>query len=125
MEHFSYRQAQRYETLQFIHIYNLTKSNRYKSIKSSFRSIRARSISKLFVNHSACCNTLAATSNPLGTKCGEVSYPVFLSCIAFNGDASIQTAAKKAGITRISHIDVKKTSILGIYGTYTVYVWGE
>ena len=68
---------------------------------------------------------LAATSNPLGTKCGEVSYPVFLSCIAFNGDASIQTAAKKAGITRISHIDVKMTSILGIYGTYTVYVWGE
>ena len=70
-------------------------------------------------------NPLAATSNPVGTKVGKASYPVILSCLVFTGDASIDTAAKKAGIKKISHVDVKTTSILGIYGTTTTYVYGE
>lgn len=70
-------------------------------------------------------NPLAATSNTAGTKCGTSKYPVFLSCLVFNGDASIDKAAKSAGIKKISHVDVKRTSILGLYGTVTTYVYGE
>lgn len=70
-------------------------------------------------------NPLAATSNTVGSKCGTATYPVFLSCLTFSGDASINTAAKKAGIKKISHVDVKTTSVLGLYGTVTTYVYGE
>lgn len=70
-------------------------------------------------------NPLAATSNTVGTKCGQASYPVFLSVLTFGGDASINKAAKEAGIKKISHVDVKTTSILGLYGTKTTYVYGE
>ena len=68
---------------------------------------------------------LTATSNTVGMKRGEATASIFLSCISFGGDASIDTAAKKAGIKKISHVDVKNTSILGIYGTKTVIVYGE
>ena len=70
-------------------------------------------------------NPLTATSNNVGTKCGTASYPTFLSVLTFGGDASIETAAKKAGIKKISHVDVKRTGILGFFGTTTTYVYGE
>lgn len=68
---------------------------------------------------------LAATSNTVGTKCGTATAPTFLGVLNFGADASIDTAAKKAGIKKISHVDVKTTSILGIYGTTTAIVYGE
>lgn len=68
---------------------------------------------------------LAATSNTVGTKCGKATAPIFLSVLTFGGDASIDTAAKKAGIKKISHVDVHTTNILGIYGTTTTIVYGE
>lgn len=65
-----------------------------------------------------------ATSNAMGSKVGTAQAKNILGAVAI-GDASVETAAKSAGITRISHVDNKKTSILGIYSTYTVYVYGE
>ena len=41
------------------------------------------------------------------------------------GDASIDTAAKSAGIKKIQHVDYHSTSILGIYSTFKVTVYGE
>jgi len=41
------------------------------------------------------------------------------------GDASISTAMKNGGITRIHHVDHETTNILGIYSTYTTIVYGE
>lgn len=64
------------------------------------------------------------TSNALGSKVGTAEVNNILGII-LTGDASVETAAKSAGITKISHIDSQKKSILGIYGTYTVYVYGE
>lgn len=90
----------------------------------AFKAIAAVAVATLFASCSS-VNPLAATSNNVGTKCGSSSYPTFLSILTFGGDASIDTAAKKAGIKKISHVDVKKTSILGIYGTTTTYVYGE
>ena len=41
------------------------------------------------------------------------------------GDASIQTAAREAGITRIHHVDYQAKSYVGIYTIYTVIVYGD
>ena len=76
---------------------------------------------------SSCSLTLpvAATSNPVGAKVGTSKAAIFLSVLVFNGDASIQTAAKNGGITRISTVDLKQTNILGLYGTAECIVTGE
>lgn len=65
-----------------------------------------------------------ATSNNLGSKRGEATATGILGLVS-TGDASIQTAAKNAGITKISHVDTKKKSILGVVSKYTTIVYGE
>ncbi len=65
-----------------------------------------------------------ATQRPMSPKVGTAEAKSILGLIAI-GDASIQEAAQKAGITRISHVDYEAYSILGIYASYTVYVYGE
>lgn len=57
-------------------------------------------------------------------KTGEASYKVILWFPPFNADASIATAAKNGGITKISTVDTKvKSSIFT--STYTTIVTGE
>lgn len=65
-----------------------------------------------------------ATGNQCGTKVGESQAVGVLGIVAI-GDASIQTAAHQAGIKKISHVDTKKMSILGIFSKYTTVVYGE
>lgn len=65
-----------------------------------------------------------ATSNPVATKVGTAEVTSILGLVA-TGDASINTAAQSAGITRISHVDYEAKSILGVFAKYTVYVYGE
>ena len=67
---------------------------------------------------------LTATANPVASKVGTAEATSILGLVA-TGDASINTAARNAGITRISHVDYASKSILGIYATFTVYVYGE
>jgi hypothetical protein len=67
---------------------------------------------------------ITATSNTVATKVGTSDATSILGWIA-SGDASINTAAQKAGIKRISHVDYHSTSILGIFAKFTVYVYGE
>lgn len=64
------------------------------------------------------------TSNQLGTKVGTSNSIGVLGLVAI-GDASIQTAANSAGIKKISHVDAKKTSILGLFAKYELLVYGE
>ena len=66
----------------------------------------------------------SATSNNLGSKVGRASAQGILGLVA-TGDASIQTAANSAGIKKISHIDQKANSILGIITNYEIIVYGE
>lgn len=75
----------------------------------------------------SCSLTLpvAATSNPVGSKVGTASGTGFLGVLFFGADASIQTAAKNAGITKISTVDIKRDDILGLITTYTTIVTGE
>lgn len=65
-----------------------------------------------------------ATSNEVGTKVGESSSIGVLGLVNV-GDASIQKAAKEAGIKKISHVDVKKMSVLGLFASYKTIVYGE
>lgn len=76
---------------------------------------------------SGCALTLpvSATSNPLGSKIGTATGTGYLGVLFFNADASIRSAAKNGGITKISTVDLKQTSILGIIVTYETIVTGE
>lgn len=66
----------------------------------------------------------AVTSNTGSTKVGSATAQSILGIIA-NGDASIEAAAKQAGITRIHHVDYQAKSILTFYATFTILVYGE
>lgn len=76
---------------------------------------------------SSCSLTLpvTATSNPVGSKVGTATATGYLGVLFFNADASIQKAAKNGGITRISTVDIKQTSILHLVITYETIVTGE
>ena len=67
---------------------------------------------------------ITATTHTKSSKVGSATCTSLLGLIA-SGDASIETAAKSAGITKISHVDYESTNLLGIYATYTVKVYGE
>lgn len=76
---------------------------------------------------SSCALTLPvnATGNAVGSKVGTAKATGYLSFLFFDQDASIKTAAKNGGITKISTVDLKRTSILGIIVTYEAIVTGE
>jgi hypothetical protein len=61
------------------------------------------------------------TANTLGSKVGQAEIVNIVGVSL--GDAGVQKAAKEAGITKVSHVDKKVWSILGVYSvtTYTVY----
>lgn len=67
---------------------------------------------------------VAVTSNANSSKVGTAEATSILGLVG-TGDASIEKAAKSAGITKIHHVDQHGTSILGIYAKYTIYVYGE
>jgi len=75
----------------------------------------------------SCSITLpvAATSNPVGSKVGQQSAGIFFAVLCFGGDASIKTAAKNGGITKISTVDIKRLNVLGVYQQVTTIVTGE
>ena len=75
----------------------------------------------------SCSLTLpvSATSNTIGSKTGKSKGTCYLSFLCFDADASIATAAKNGGITKISTVDITHGNILGIIVTYTTTVTGE
>ncbi|CEN49216.1 conserved hypothetical protein [Capnocytophaga canis] len=48
-----------------------------------------------------------------------------MGALFFDADASIKTAAKNAGITKISTVDIKHKSFLGLIVTVETIVTGE
>jgi len=76
---------------------------------------------------SSCSVTLpvSATSNDLGSKTGVSSGTCFLSQLCFGADASVATAARNGGITKISTVDLRTKNVLGIIVTYECIVTGE
>lgn len=66
---------------------------------------------------------IAATSNDVGTKVGTAKANSIIG-IAF-GDASIQKAATNADIKKVSTVDYKVWSFLGIFVETTTIVTGS
>jgi hypothetical protein len=67
---------------------------------------------------------VAATSNEASSRSGSASASSLLGWFAW-GDASIEAASQKGGITKIHHVDHHSTSFLGIWANYRVTVYGE
>lgn len=69
---------------------------------------------------------ICATSNPVGNKCGEATYKTGWFGKK-NRDIGIDKAAKQAGITKISHVDIntKKYGFFGCMTKITTRVYGE
>lgn len=76
---------------------------------------------------SSCSLTLPvnATSNPVGNKVGTAKATGYFGVLFFDADASIRTAARNGGISSISTVDIKHTSVLNIIVTYETIVTGE
>lgn len=75
--------------------------------------------------YTGCKGPFLGTSNEGGSKVGKASASSLLGLFAW-GDASINTAARSAGITKIHHVDYDDFLILfGLYSQYTVTVYGE
>lgn len=67
---------------------------------------------------------ITATPGPSYSKVGQASATSILGIIA-TGDASIEAAMRNGDITKIHHVDYKINSVLGLFATYTIYVYGE
>jgi len=65
----------------------------------------------------------ASTSNGAGTKVGTSEAMSILGIVAL-GDASVETACKRAGITKIHHVDYHSTHIV-VYGKIVTTVYGD
>ncbi|MBE9466765.1 MAG: hypothetical protein IMY72_00420 [Bacteroidetes bacterium] len=76
---------------------------------------------------SSCALTLpvSATSNTIGSKVGTATATGYFGIIFLDADASIRAAAKNGGITKISTVDLKQTSVLNIITTYETIVTGK
>lgn len=58
------------------------------------------------------------------TKVGRAHARSFFGLYA-TGDASIETAARNGGITKIHHVDHETQVILGVLADYTTIVYGN
>jgi TRL-like protein family len=67
--------------------------------------------------------SIASQAGP-GHKTGTAQARAYLAMVAV-GDASVDTACKNGGITKINTVDTHATSILGVYSTWTTIVTGE
>ena len=75
----------------------------------------------IFMSHT---KPVAVTSAPVGSKVGTVTTMNLFNLVTW-GDGSVNKAAKMAGISNISHVDVKTMSVLTIFCKKTYYVYGE
>lgn len=66
---------------------------------------------------------VAISDAPSGTQVGRASGRVLFGFT--NAQAGIERARASAGISRIHHVDYEATMVLGLFGTYTVIVYGE
>lgn len=91
-----------------------------KSIKIAVMAIASAAVL------SSCSTTvpISATSNPVGNKCGEASTVRLFSVLGGSANIGINKAAKKAGITKISHVDQAVQNYI-LYTKITTRVYGE
>ena len=90
-----------------------------------FTNLNAQAIGLFYTNATYPITATGAKIKDLSTlKKGSASANSILFCVEI-GDASIDKAAKNAGITKITHIDVHQKSIFIFWSKTTVNVYGE
>lgn len=92
---------------------------------TTFKTIFATGCAAVMLASCSITLPVNATSNPVGTKVGKSSGNCFLSFLCFGVDASIQTAAKNGGISKISTVDYNNKNVLNLIITHTCIVTGE
>ena len=70
------------------------------------------------------CRLQAPLEGKSYSKIGTATCTSILGLVA-NGDCSVRAAMENGRITKIHHADYKSNSILGLYATYTLTVYGE
>jgi len=90
-----------------------------------FKTVAAVIIAGMMISGCALTLPVTATSNAVGMKVGTSKATGYLGILFFGQDASVQKAAKNGGITKISTVDIKHTSILGLLVTYETIVTGD
>lgn len=96
-------------------------------MKKTFKSLAAIACCALLSSCAVYTNPVTATSNTLGSKCGETKSVIILNIWSVKGgENGIDQAAKKAGITKISHVDsYTKSYFLGLVQEQVTKVYGE
>ena len=90
-----------------------------------FTSLNANAAGLFYTNATYPLTATGSEVKDLSTlKKGTASANNVLWCVEW-GDASIDKAAKKAGITKITHVDVHQKTIFIFWGRVTVNVYGE
>jgi len=95
-----------------------------KGIPSKIKAVAAAITLTTIISSCSMTGPVAATSNAVGSKVGESSTTIVFGFV-FGGDASIRTAARNGGITKISTVDVKTTWFLPFFATHTCIITGE
>ncbi len=96
-----------------------------KNLQNTIKTLAIAAVATAMMTSCSLTLPVNATSNPMGSKVGYAKATGFLGVLFFGADASIRTAAKNGGISKISSVDIKHTSILGIMVTYETMVTGE
>ena len=97
-------------------------------MKATLKALAAVAVCALVSSCATISNPVAATSHPLGSKCGVAKSTLYLGGLwSSKGEENgIDKAAKSAGITKISHVDSSmKSYLLGIVMEQTIKVYGE
>lgn len=91
------------------------------------KTARFLGMAALLAAFSSCSITVpvSASSNPVGTKVGVSSGRCYLYVFCFDADASVNSAAKNGGITKISTVDYRKKNFLGLVQVHECIVTGE
>lgn len=74
--------------------------------------------------HAPTLNLTTPVNANSSAKVGEAYCTNILGLVAL-GDASLDTAMRNGGITKIHHVDCKYEVYLGVYSKFTVIAYGE
>jgi hypothetical protein len=118
------RKTKRVGKLKIKHYEKFQVFGNFSSWRSHVKQLRRCKKSTHRFLYTSMKNPHSVTSNAGASKVGTSEAMSILGIVA-TGDASIDAAAKAAGITKIHHVDEEATAILGIIAKYKIYVYGE
>ena len=92
---------------------------------NSLKTIAGALVVAVIVSSCALTLPVTATSNSVGSKVGTAQATGYFGALFFNQDASIRSAAKNGGISKISTVDIKTSSLFNLVVKYETIVTGE